>query len=358
MKITVLGAGNGALATAFDWAQHGHDVALWAPPEFAAALEPVVAAGGLTAYGELTGTVPLASVGTDVGAALAGAELVFAVGPAYATAPVARAVREHLTPEQTVVVNPGSCAGAVLFKHTLGVELTSPERRVAETSTLPYAVRATGPAEITVYHRLTDGIFVAGLPRAITAEVAAQLASVWPGIRAADSVLHTTLQNGNPVIHPAVTLLNAALIERTGGQFLFYEEGVTPAVGRLMQGVDKERMDLAAALGVQILSEPALGRRQGYMTVANYDIGYSTAPGFAGISAQPQLDHRYLHEDVGYGLVLFSDLGRRLGVTTPTIDAVIQIASVVMGRDYRAEAARTLDTLGLGGYDADALRAL
>ena len=65
----------------------------------------------------------------------------------------------------------------------------------------------------------------------------------------AAGIFQTTLQNGNPVIHPAVTLLNAALIERTGGDFMFYEEGVTEAVGRVMKAVDDERLAIARALG-------------------------------------------------------------------------------------------------------------
>ena len=54
---------------------------------------------------------------------------------------------------------------------------------------------------------------------------------VYSGIEPAKSVLQTMLQNANPVIHPVVTLLNTGLIERNQGDFLFYEEGVTPAVG-------------------------------------------------------------------------------------------------------------------------------
>jgi hypothetical protein len=46
---------------------------------------------------------------------------------------------------------------------------------------------------------------------------------------AGHSVFQTTLQNGNPVIHPAVTLTNAALIERTAGDFRFYEAALPPA---------------------------------------------------------------------------------------------------------------------------------
>lgn len=358
MKVAVLGSGNGGCATAFDWAQHGHEVHLWDFPEFDANLRAVAEAGTISATGDLEGTVEIASAGTDLETAVTGAELVFAVGPAFSTEPIARAVAPLLTPEQTVVVNPSSCAGAIVFKNALGVDLASPERRVAELSTLPYAVRVTGPARITVYLKLVSGLYVAALPRSESTAVARTLAEVWPAVEAAASVLQTTLQNGNPVIHPSVTLLNAALIERTGGDFLFYEEGVTPGVGRLMEGVDRERLAIAEALGVRIHSEPALGVIQGYMTEETYDVGYSTAPGFRGIGAQGQLDHRYLNEDVGYGLVFLSDLGRRAGVPTPTIDAVIQVATVVMGRDYRAEAPRTLDSIGLGGHDLAALREL
>lgn len=358
MKVAVLGSGNGGVATAFDWAQHGHEVALWAAEDYPGAVPDIAESGGISARGDMTGRVEIALATHDIGAALEGAQLVFVVGPAYATADIARAVSGRLTRDQVVVVNPGSCAGGILFKHTLGIHPADPTWRIAETSTLPYAVRLTGPDEITVYLRLKQGMFVAGVLGSQTAEITDLLAQVWPCAQAATSIFQTILQNGNPVIHPAVTLLNAALLERTGGDFLFYEEGVTPAVGRLIRGLDEERIALGAALGVEILSDPVVGKAQGYMADTSYDLGYSLAPGFRGIRAQEQLDHRYLNEDVGYGLVFFADLGARIGVPTPTTDAVIRLASVVMDRDYRAEAARTLDTLGLAGADLATLRAL
>ncbi len=358
MRVAVLGAGNGGCATAFDWAQHGHQVRLWSPPGFDQAIAGIREAGGLTSTGELEGTVALAWVGTDIAEAVAGADLVFAVGPAYSTGPIADAVKPHLTPDQVVVVNPGSCGGALAFKRALGHPPEAEQPLVAEMSTLPYAVRLTGPASLNVYLKLRAGLWVATLPGGRAEELAGVLREVWPGIGAASSVFATTLQNGNPVIHPAVTLLNAGLIERTRGDFLFYEEGVTPGVGRLMAGVDAERLAIAEALGVPILSEPAVGVVQGYMTQANYDTGYSQAPGFLGIGAQGQLDHRYLTEDVGYGLVFLTDLARVLGVATPTMDALIQLTSVVLGRDLRAEGARTLASLGLEGLTRTELVAL
>ncbi len=95
--------------------------------------------------------------------------------------------------------------------------------------------------------------------------------------------------------------------------------------------------------------------RQGYMLEANYGSGYREAPGFLGIGAQPQLDHRYLNEDVGYGLVFMSKLGQKVGVETPGMDAVIDVASIVMSRDYKAEALRTPESLGIADRSAEEL---
>jgi opine dehydrogenase len=57
-------------------------------------------------------------------------------------------------------------------------------------------------------------------------------------MEAAKNVIQTSLQNANPVIHPAVSLANAARIEGAGN-FLFYEEGVTDSVGRMIEAVDR-----------------------------------------------------------------------------------------------------------------------
>jgi len=94
------------------------------------------------------------------------------------------------------------------------------------------------------------------------------------------------------------------------------------------------------------------------MAEPTYDIGYSRAPGFKGIKAQSSLDNRYFHEDVGYGLVFLHDLARQVGVATPVIDSMITIVSVVMERDYLAEAPRTMAALGLTGHSPQALRKL
>jgi len=358
MRIAVLGSGNGGCAVAFDCARAGHAVSIFDFESFPANINAIRQSGGIYSEGQLQGFQKMAYAGFDMEKAIKGAELIFVVGPAYSTKPFAEACRPFLGKEQTVVVCPGSCSGSLVFKAALGMAASDESRIIAETSTLPYAVRLTEPGKIHVFLRLGDGVFIAALPSRHTAYVKNMLSSVYPYMIPAKSVLQTSLQNGNPIIHPSVTLLNAALIERTKGNFFFYEEGVTGGVGKVIEALDKERIALGKALGFDVVPDPELGMKQGYMQENTYDKGYSEAKGFCGIKAQSSLDYRYFNEDVGYGLVFLAELGKQTGVATPVADSVIALASVVMGRDYRGEKARTLERLGYGSYTLEELKSM
>lgn len=48
--------------------------------------------------------------------------------------------------------------------------------------------------------------------------------------------------------------------------------------------------------------------------------------------------------NVGYTMVIFTELADRLGVRTPVMDAIVKITSVVLGRDVRGEGAHTMKT--------------
>jgi len=358
MQITVLGAGAGGTAVAFDCASHGHNVRLFDFEQFPNNIAKIAEQGGINAEGDISGFGPIAYSGHDIDEALRDAELIYVVGPAYSTEPFGEAVAGKLRAGQTVIVSPSSCGGALAFKRAAGLALEDESIRVAETSTLHYAVRLTEPGRVRVFLKLKAGNLLAALPGEHTDDILELIADVYPSMEPANSVLQTSLQNANPIIHPAVTLSNAARIEMTGGDFLFYEEGVSDSVGRLIEALDIERIAIGKKLGITVLSDPEMGMRQGYMLEANYGSGYREAPGFLGIGAQPQLDHRYLNEDVGYGLVFMSKLGEQIGVATPGIDAVIDIASIVMARDYRAEALRTPESLGIGEFSAKELATL
>jgi opine dehydrogenase len=358
MNIAVLGSGNGGCAVAFDCAACGHQVRLFDFQQFPDSIQAVQKNGGVASEGELEGFQPLAYAGHEIEKALDGADIIYAVGPAYSTRPFAEACRPHLEKGQIVIVCPSSCGGSIEFKVGAGLDLADENIVVAETSTLPYAVRLLEPGKIRIFNKLKGGLFLAALPAKNTHRLLEQVRDVYPAMRAAKNILQTSLQNGNPVIHPPITLMNVGLIERTGGDFEFYHEGVTPAVGRLIEAVDNERIAIGKKLGVEVIPDPELGVMQGYMTEATYDSGFVTSPGFAGVKAQPSLDYRYFNEDVGYGLVFLHKLGQQVGVATPVMSAVITLASLLMKRDYLGEAKRTMESLGLSGYSAEELDTL
>ena len=355
MKIAVLGAGAGGTAIAFDCASHGHDVRLFDFSTFPDNIAAIAKQNGINADGDISGFASISSAGHDIDEALEDATLIYVVGPAYSTTPFGEAVAGKLKTGQTVIVSPSSCGGALAFKKAAGLKFADNSIIVAETSTLHYAVRLTEPGKIHVFLKLKAGNLLAALPGKYTAAVLSLIEDVYPSMEPATSIMQTSLQNANPIIHPAVTLANAARIDNPDDSFLFYEQGVSDATGRIIAALDQERIAIGAKMGITIVPDPDLGMRQGYMLANDYGNAYRQAPGFKGIGAQPQLDHRYLNEDVGYGLVFLSNLARQIGVDTPTINAMIQVTSVLMARDYAGEALRTPEMLGIAELTAQQL---
>lgn len=357
MKVAVLGAGNGGHAVAFDCAKAGHDVYMYDFPQFSKNLDAISAAGGIYAEGQMEGFQKISYAGTDIEKVLEGAKLIFAVGPSYSTEPFGRECAAYIEDGQTYVIMPSSCMGALTFKMALGMDVKDNRISVAETNTLPYAVRIMEPGKIEVFNRLAAGYTIATLPKEKGNEVYELVKEVFEGIEKLDSVLQISLSNSNPIIHPVVSTLNAGLIERTKGDFEFYHEGITPAVGNLMEAIDNERMKLAEALGFTVEKSTIKGYRQGYFDkiTDDYCEAYSTAPGFAGIKAQSQLDHRYYNEDLGYTSVFWIDLADRIGVEMPGLRALTTVISLMMKKDYMANPPRTLKTLGLGDFTKEDL---
>ena len=116
MKIAVLGSGAGGTAVAFDWSAHGHEVFLFDIDRFPVNVRHIAETGGIEAEGKLEGKVPVAWAGHDIETAMKGADIVFLVGPAFATRPMAAACAPYLESGQEVIVCPGSTGGALAFK--------------------------------------------------------------------------------------------------------------------------------------------------------------------------------------------------------------------------------------------------
>ena len=117
--------------------------------------------------------------------------------------------------------------------------------------TLTYISRLEGEATVGVYG-YTKRLMFAALPARDTDALHWLVQPLYPEIVAASNVLETGLSNMNAVFHPPGMLMNAGWIEHTEGGFLFYREGITPAVGRVMEVLDDERLAVARRLGNEL----------------------------------------------------------------------------------------------------------
>ncbi len=350
MKAAVLGSGAGARAAAGELSLNGWQVRMWDLPAFAHGLNSLRDDPRIELSGRTQGIAQLHGVPREIGDACAGAEVIVVVSQALGHTPMAEALAPIIEPEQTIVVMPGSTGGALAFRRAVaGARGLAPT--IAETATLPHAARIVGDRGVRIVHHV-GLVKLAALPAAETGRVLDMLKPVFGGLDPAANVLETMLCNGNPVIHPAVMLLNAGLVERAQGDWEFYEDGVTPSVAELIRAADEERLALGRAMGLELLPEPEMSRRQGYSETNDYLGAYRDGPGFQKLGGPAVLGHRYLTEDVACGMVTMLELGDVFGVAMPTMQAITQIASVVLGRDLRGESARGLAALGLGGMSA------
>ena len=90
MRVAGLGAGNGGVAAAFDFAQHGHEVSLCATPEFGTNVVAVNEAGGIRQRRPRRLRADPVLRARPWGG-LEGAELVVLVAPTYGIEPHAKA---------------------------------------------------------------------------------------------------------------------------------------------------------------------------------------------------------------------------------------------------------------------------
>jgi opine dehydrogenase len=347
--IAVMGSGPGACAVAAETALAGHEVTLFDLPEFAQGVQAIKKAGGVQKVGgRREGFAKLKQATTDIRQAIEDAELIMPVVPTYAHKVFAQVLAPHLSEDQMIILNPGSTGGGLEFVRSLRESGYRREIRIAETSTLPYGARLIEPGKVRVFLEVKE-LYFAAFPAKKNEEFFWIFKEIYPNIRAMSNVLETGLNNGNPVSHPAAAILNAGRIEYTAGDYYHYREGITPSVARVMEGIDRERLNLCKEMGFSEI--PTLERL--------YSLGYTDRKGnlyeayrnskvFAPMKAPADLQGRFISEDIPYGLVTWSSLGDMIGVATPLMKAIIMIASSLNQKNYLVEG-RTVEKLGLAG---------
>ncbi len=319
------------------------------------AIDGIRAQHGLEVEGLLNGFAPIEHATTDLGEAISEANLIAVTTLSNHHQAVAREMAPLLKSNQAICLMPGYIGGSLEFQSTLDRFGRRAQTLIGEVDNFPFTGRILGPARLHLAS-IKKRLLVAGLPKANGARLMDLVQPIFPQAVLANDVLQTSLSTMNPIMHVPGMLANAARID-AGQSFQFYGEGISQSVARLIETLDDERLAVARAFGVSVLSQREwLFESYGLQSGNLYELVQRLHREiFKDSPAPDRLDHRYVAEDVPYGLVPLAALGRTAGLAMPVTEALITMASVMLASDFRSNG-RTIERMRLDGLDIQAIR--
>ncbi|MEL7608052.1 MAG: NAD/NADP octopine/nopaline dehydrogenase family protein [Bacillota bacterium] len=355
-RIAVLGAGNGGFMSAADMAGMGYEVALY--DSVPGKLEGVKRTGGVEVLdidskptGEF-GKVALAA--DDIADAVRGADVILNPVPFFAVKTYAEQAAPYIADGQ-VIICLGKGGASLVWKKALDEAGNKSRVYLADCNTLPYGASRLNDTQVRLESR-TMNLMFAAFPAKDMDVIWEVVSDLYPPehnytLRRGQNVIDTLLVDYNAITHTPPMICNAARIHSGDPTFHLFgvEENPEPVVN-IIEAVDRERMAIGEKLGLkQYTLEEEIRmvkwNRGGVDVVLPLYEAIHTP--FLEVCEGPfRLDVRHLVEDVPYGLVTFSSLGKLLGVPTPMSDAITTIAEGLLGRDLHS-AGRDIKALGL-----------
>lgn len=348
MKIAVIGAGNGGQAIAGFAALKGYKVSLFDRNE--EKVKELQEKGTIELRGQIKGIGKLSCITSNIGDAVADADLVMIATVANAHAEVAKAMAPYIKNEQIIILNPGRTCGALVFRHALNEAGCNKRYYLGEAQTLVYACRILENGVVNVIG-VKDDVLLAALPASDTEHIINKINPLYPCFIKTDNVLRIGLENIGAIFHPCVCLFNAATIERQN-EFYFYRD-MTDQVAAFIEKFDAERLAVGKAYGMDLL-----GVREWIKFAYNDTEGETLCermknnPAYYDIKGPGSIFTRQLTEDIPTGVLPIMELGKVAGVPTPLFQSMIYIIESLLDMDFHTDG-RSLKSLGLEGMNKE-----
>ena len=338
MKIAVLGGGHGAYAAAADLTEQGHEVRHWRRK--ASELSPII-----QLVDEKGKRAVEVKAEKDIGNAVREAELILLPGPATAQMDIARAMAPHASDGQVVFLPPGTFGSYAM------AQVVKRKLLWAETGTLPWLARKRGPSEVAITIRavrLPTGVYPVREREKALAVIRKAFACVHP----CGNALSGALMNAGPIIHPPLILMNAGPLEARS-DYDIHNEGTQPAVRAVTDRLDAERIAIREALGFAASHYPLKDHYTSDRWMYG-DAHKKLVKSGDWREPVPLREHRYMTEDVVFGLAFLVSVARWARVPAPVAEGLLALAGAILNKDLlRGE--RTLESLGLASLSRDEL---
>lgn len=350
MKIAVLGGGNGSFAAAGDFALQGHDVRLWRRNAEAVAEHKKAGSRIKVKNAQGTHDTQLTLVTTDIAEAIEDVELILCPAPAFAQPDIARRIAPHLKDGQVVYLPPATF-GSMIFAKAAHDAGNTAKVAFAETGTLPWLARKHGPFEVAITiraKRLPTGVF----PLHMMDYACKVIDKAFPGvIEPCGDALSGALMNAGPIIHPPLIVMNAGPLEHFP-TWDIHKEGTQPAIRRVTDALDTERIAIREAFGYNGAHFPLADHYAKEGAEWMYGRGSHDRLTDSGDWREHIVltEHRYMREDLRTGLSFFLSCASLAGVETPLVKAFLAIGGAICGENF-LQGGRTLESLGFGKLD-------
>ncbi len=347
----IIGGGNGGQALAGHLGLMGHKTRLY--DIFSATIEAVNAKKAVTLKGAVTGEGPVEFATGDIKEALEGADHIMIVVPAMAHAELAELMAPHLKDGASVYLHPGAALGALEFYCLIKKFGCQADVTVSEIDILVYACRAEKPGVVNIMG-IKQALRLGTIPAARNAETLGPFKDCFPQTMGVKNVLATTMAYGNAVLHPGPSLLNVSMIE-SKYDWRYYIDGFSPSIGAFTEKLDRERLEICRALGVDCLSIIEWLNMAYNLKATSVSEATSGNPAYQEVKEQKSMYTRYVLEDIPNGLVPYIELARLFDIPTPCMDTMVQLAYLMLD-EKEFPPKRTLERMGLGGLSGEELK--
>lgn len=331
MRVAILGAGAVAYGNAALLCREGHEVTIWSPSGRRTAL--LAAGAPLVATGSITGEFHPA-IASSCAAALATAEAIVVAVPAYGYRQVLDAAAPHLRSEQVVVFSSHMSLAALYLARLL-------HDRGAATPIAALGTTVTTGRQ-TALNAVTVGTVRTRLDVAVIPESAAdrgiEVCRTLFGDRFTQrpGLLAVALSNLNAQNHLALALCNLTRMEH--GEVWGQNINLTPAVTRLIEALDVERLAIAEVFDLTVRTVHDHFHLSFDVPIGPLaNMAKMLAERSGGANGPTTLDTRYVTEDMPFGLVPTIRLAEIAGVPAPLHKAGLRLMSALYGRDFESE---------------------
>ena len=332
-RVFVCGAGHQGLSMAAHLALNGVKVTLW--NRNIANIVKIVENRKIYCSGVINGTVRIERASDDLSEVIS--DFVMVTVPSNAHREIAQRLAPYVHKDMIIVLNPGRTFGAIDFHMTLQECGVKEFPQIAETQTIIYTCRKSNADHVVIY-ALKNNVRIAALRNSNIMYIMDKMPDCLKKyLKIENSVAVTSFSNVGMVLHCSPIMMNIGWIETEKTDFKYYYEGISRSIANFLEKIDKERVDVAKGAGVDVASVSDWLKETYHVVGNNLYECIQNNLFYKEIDAPKTIHCRYILEDVPNGLVPVEFLGEQMGIHTPNMTMIINLANIVLNKNFRKE---------------------